>query len=346
MPLKTTIYSAAKAIGLFQAASHLTRNSLNILCYHGFSFSDEHLFRPKLFQTAELFAQRVRHLQRAGYRSLSLDEGMRRLRAGSLGRKDVVITVDDGFYSVAALAAPILRDAGFTATIYVTTYYVVHNNPIFRIALQYLFWKTAVEVLAADDLLDGAAKQASTKGEAGEPILWQLIEHGEQQLDEAGRVTLAGELARRLDVDFDEIVASRRLTLMNAAEVADLAGQGFDIQLHTHRHRFPEDAQQARRELDDNRQVLAPLTGGRPLTHLCYPSGEWSPAVWPSLESRGVVTATTCDPGLNTPATPPYALGRFLDFQPIPQIVFEAEVSGFGNLLRRAAGRVGLRAGG
>jgi len=136
------------------------------------------------------------------------------------------------------------------------------------------------------------------------------------------------------------------LTLMNAAEVADLAGQGFDIQLHTHRHRFPEDAQQARRELDDNRQVLAPLTGGRPLTHLCYPSGEWSPAVWPSLESRGVVTATTCDPGLNTPATPPYALGRFLDFQPIPQIVFEAEVSGFGNLLRRAAGRVGLRAGG
>lgn len=345
MPLKTTLYSSAKALGLFRVASHLTRNSLNILCYHGFSFRDEHLFRPKLFQTADLFAQRIRYLSNQGYRSLSLDEGMRRLRAGTLASRDLVITIDDGFHSVAALAAPILRDAGFTATVYVTTYYVVHNNPIFRIALQYLFWKTALGTFAADDLLPGAGRQAPSKGEAGEAMLWQLIEHGERRLDEAGRVTLASELARRLEVDFDEIVASRRLTLMNAAEVAELAEQGFDIQLHTHRHRFPEDAAVARQELEDNRAVLAPLTGGRPLNHLCYPSGEWSPAVWPALESGGVVTATTCDAGLNTPATPAYALGRFLDFQPIPQIVFEGEVSGFGHLLRGAAGRIGLRRG-
>lgn len=339
MSWKTRIYSAAKAACLFQLASHLTRNSLGVVCYHGFSFRDEHLFRPKLFQTPELFEQRMRFLQRAGYRSLSLDEAMCRLRERTLGRKDLVITIDDGFHSAAALAAPILRSAGFTATIYVTTYYVVHNNPIFRIALQYLFWKTARDRLEVGDLLEGVEESAGAWRETDDRTLWQLIEYGETRLDEAGRSSLAREVAGRLEVDFDEIVSSRRLTLMNEGEVAALAQQGFDIQLHTHRHHLPNERQQAKRELDDNRQVLLPLTGGRPLNHLCYPSGEWSPEVWPSLSSNGVETATTCDPGLNSSTAHPYALGRFLDFQSTPQIVFEAEVSGFGHLLRAAAGR-------
>ncbi len=329
----------AKSAGLFAVASQLTRNSLGILCYHGFSFSDEHLFRPKLFQTAELFTRRMRYLQRAGYRSLPLDEGMRRLHEGTLGRKDLVITIDDGFHSVAALAAPILLDAGFPATIYVTTYYVEHNNPIFRIVLQYMFWKTERDSFDVGDLLGEPRSQVAIRGEAGERILWQLVEYGETRLDESDRVSLARELAQRLEVDFDELVASRRLTLMNASEVANLARLGFDIQLHTHRHRFPDNSEQAKRELDDNRSVLLPLTGGRPLNHFCYPSGEWSPAIWPSLSSNGIATATTCDPGFNSPLTPPYALRRFLDFQSTPQIVFEAEVSGFGHLLRTAAGR-------
>lgn len=124
------------------------------------------------------------------------------MRAGTLGRRDLVITIDDGFYSVAALAAPILRDAGFTATIYVTTYYA-NNNPIFRIALQYLFWKTARDRVAVGDLPAECVTPASTKGEEGEKALWQLIAHGETRLDEAGRVALARELAQRLQVDFE-----------------------------------------------------------------------------------------------------------------------------------------------
>lgn len=338
MSLKNLIYSTAKGTGLFPVARHLTRRSLSILCYHGFSFQDEHRFRPKLFQTPELFEQRMRYLKRAGYRTLSLDEAMLRLRGDTLGPREIVITVDDGFHSVAALAAPILRDLGFTATIYVTTYYLVNNNPIFRIALQYLFWRTRQTTVAISDLVPNAEGSSPTQGEAGSRTLWQLIEHGETRLDESGRITLASKLAGRLGVDFDELVENRRLTLMNATEVSELARQGFDIQLHTHRHRLPENDEEARREVEDNRAVLAPLTG-RPLKHLCYPSGVWSRAVWPSLAATQVETATTCEPGMNTRETPVHALGRFLDFQSTPQIVFEAEVNGFAQLLRNAAGR-------
>jgi peptidoglycan/xylan/chitin deacetylase (PgdA/CDA1 family) len=335
MSIKEIIYTAAKMSGCFAMASRWTQGKLGILCYHGFSFKDEHLFRPQLFQTPDSFENRMRWLKRAGYRTLSLDEAAQRLRKRKLGRKEIVITIDDGFYSVAALAAPILSSLGFTATVYVTTYYVLNNNPIFRIALQYLFWKTSRETVACEDLLPGMDAQSVTKGAGGERTIWKIIELGETRLDEAGRVALARGLAQRLDVDFEELVASRRLTLLTATEIIGLSRGGFDIQLHTHRHRLPENNRDAKRELDDNRAVLAPLTG-RPLNHLCYPSGVWSPAIWPVLEAEGVDTSTTCEAGLNSPETPPLAWSRFLDFQHVPQIVFEAEVSGFAHVIRPA----------
>jgi peptidoglycan/xylan/chitin deacetylase (PgdA/CDA1 family) len=338
MSVKNMVFTAAKVSGLFDLASRWTRGTFGILCYHGFSFKDEHLFRPGLFQTPDLFKHRMRWLKRAGYRTLSLDEAAQRLRQGELGAKEVVITIDDGFHSVAALAVPILNELGFTATIYVTTYYVRHNNPIFRIALQYLFWKTSLESIQVGDLLPDPDIGGSTKGAGGEQTLWKLIEFGETQLDEAGRLKLARELAHRLRVDFEELVASRRLTLMNEAEVASLASQGFDIQLHTHRHRLPENDFEVKQELNDNRAVLAPLTN-RPLNHLCYPSGVWSQAVWPLLASEGVDTATTCEPGLISRNTPPLAWTRFLDSQSTPQIILEAEVCGFSHLLRQITGR-------
>ncbi len=332
---KKAVYAVARAGGGFRLARHLTRRELPILGYHGFSLQDEHAWRPLLFHGPELFARRLAYLKRAGYRTLSLQDGVRRLRDGSLTGKDIVITIDDGFYSVAALAAPLLLDFGFTATIFVTTYYVKHSHPIFRLALQYMFWKTPRGQFETADLLPGPGRQAPTKGDAGQAFLWQLIGYGETRLDEGERMALARGVAERLDLDYSELVASRRLSLMTPEEIAQLARQGFDIQLHTHRHHISADADIVGRELSDNRRVLEPLAG-KPLNHLCYPSGIWSPAVWPYLAANGVETAVTCDPGLNASSTAPLALHRFLDDDTIPQIVFEAEVSGFASLLKPA----------
>lgn len=338
MSLRTHIYSLAKHLGGFRLASGLTRDALNILCYHGMSFTDEHQFRPKLFQSVAVFESRMRRLKSLGYRTLNLDEGLRKLADGTLERRDVVITVDDGFHGFHALAAPILERLGLSATIYVTTYYVIHNNPVYRLAVQYLFWKTPVTHLQLDDLLPGASGPRPVRGPEGKALMDQLMAHGETQLGEEARQDLLDELGRRMQVDTAELRASRRLTLMNADQIRDLSQRGFDIQLHTHRHWLPADDALATRELVDNRAVLEPLVG-RPLHHLCYPSGEWSQAVWPSLNANAVHSATTCEPGLNTRATPPLALRRFLDFDDTPEIVFEAELSGFSSLLRKALGR-------
>jgi hypothetical protein len=54
------------------------------------------------------------------------------------------------------------------------------------------------------------------------------------------------------------------------------------------------------------------------------------------LTNLYIVSATTCEPGLNFRHTPRLALHRFLDGEDIDQIQFEAEMSGLNELLRRA----------
>jgi peptidoglycan/xylan/chitin deacetylase (PgdA/CDA1 family) len=338
MILMAPLYRSAKACGLFRVSEALARDKLRILCYHGFSFLDEHRFRPGLFHTPDVFARRLTYMKKAGYTSVPLGEAVSRLYSGKLGSKDLVITIDDGFYSTEALALPLLEEHGFTATIYVTTYYMQHQNPIFRLAIQYMLWKTSKPALDLSDLLPLPGCAGPTTDNGANNWIWKVIWHGETALDETARVELAREIGRRLDVDYEELAATRRLSLMNETEVRDLARRGIDIQLHTHRHRMPVELDLVRREISDNRKALEPLTPLAPL-HLCYPSGVWSVERWPALEAEGVLTATTCEPGLNGRHTPRYALLRFLDAQTTPQITFEAEVSGFAPLLRRTMGR-------
>ncbi|WP_447968765.1 polysaccharide deacetylase family protein [Nitrospira sp. M1] len=338
MSIKNSLYALAKHTKLFALSNRLTKQYLRIVCFHGFSFTDEHLFRPKLFQSPTLFEQRMRWLTHAGFRTVTLDESLALLHQGNLQGNEIVITIDDGFHSVSALAIPILQKMGLTATIYVTTYYVTHPNPIFRLAIQYLFWKTSREQVKVDDIVDAKHTVGATKGLEGEKTIQHIINHGETILDEPGRVGLAREIANRLDLDFEELVTSRRLSLMSEEEVTNLAQQNFDIQLHTHRHHLPPDSTAVKRELEDNRAVLQTITG-RSLHHLCYPSGEWTPTIWPLLEKEDIHTATTCEPGLISLNTSPLAWPRFLDSETTPQIVFEAEVSGFAHLLRTMLAR-------
>ena len=331
---KRTFYYGCKTMGLFRAAAHLSRGTLPILCYHGFARADEHRFRPTLYVTPALFRERLDWLAREGYTVLPLDEAVTRLRKRQLPAKAVVITIDDGFASVATSAAPLLREYGYPATVYVTSYYVKHQRPVFRLLVQYLFWKSAVD---APDLA-GLLPEPDAGPAAGAGVMDRLIDYGEQQLDNEGRERLLAGLAGRLKVNLDSILEQRLFALMSPEEIRALETDGLDVQLHTHRHTLPLDAATVSREVTENRECLAPLTG-TPLQHFCYPSGDWSEGHLPLLASLGIKTATTCDPGLNTATTPPLALKRILDKQDLPAIELEAELCGFKPLLRRLLGR-------
>jgi peptidoglycan/xylan/chitin deacetylase (PgdA/CDA1 family) len=336
---KRIAYRAAKALGLFSVARVLTRGKLRIVAYHGAELADESRFSPEMFIRPGTFERRLELLRRE-YPVLPLGEAVRRLKDGSLPPCAVAITIDDGFHSTAARAAPLLRAAGLPATVYVTSYYVQRDVPVFRLAMQYCFWKSPARSLDVGKL--GARVEGvlpiGTDAERRE-VMWELVNYGERHLDEPGRTALLDATAGQLGVDVGPIVRERILHLMTPDEVR-ATGAVLDVQLHTHRHRFPDDPLQARAEIEENRRVLAPLVSG-PLVHFCYPSGFWSEALFPVLAAAGIETATTCEGGLNGPDVHPYALSRFFDGEHVTALEFEAELSGAAELLRQVAGWLG-----
>ncbi len=332
--LKRLFYRLCKWIGLFALARRRTRDGLRILCYHGFSLEDESVFSPRTFIEPGTFESRMNHLKRRGIPVLRLGEALELLDSYDLPPNAVVITIDDGFYSSYSRAFPLLRALSFPATVYVTTYYAVKKRPIFRLVVQYMFWKTIERSLDPSGLGISGDRHVpiSTDAEKSNAVL-RVIRYGENSCDERGRAALATLLGERLGVDYGSMVESRILSIMSSGEIAELSCGGIDIELHSHRHNLPLDREAAMHEIEENRAVLEPLTGGR-LVHFCYPSGFYREEQFPWLEEAGIVSATTCERGFNYADTPKLRLKRFLDGEDVSFIEFEAEIDGFSEMMR------------
>ena len=281
-----------------------------------------------------VFRRRMEYLVRHRFPVLTLDEALLCMRRGNLPASATVVTFDDGFYSTFKLAVPVVRQLMLPATIYVTSYYCVKGNPIFRLVVQYMFWKTANQELDLIGLgFDSNSKTDLSNATAKNELMWTIINHAETKMQEDQRVQLMLELGRRLNVDYNSIVETRILTLMTMHEIAEAAKAGIDIQLHTHRHHLPLEREPLQKEIHQNRDSLEPIVG-HPLKHLCYPSGIYAKPHLDLLAEVGISSATTCDPGFNYANTHQLLLGRFLDGNNISWIEFEAEMWGFAELLR------------
>lgn len=337
--MKKTVYHLAKRLGLFALSRRLMRRRLLILCYHGFEVADESGFIPGTFMRADTFERRLAQLRRSGHPVLPLPDAIERLQAGTLPDNAVCITLDDGFVSTGTIAAQALAKAGFPSTLYVTTYYVEKQVPIFNLVVQYMFWKTSrkqVELEGGDygiegrfDLTDPAIVQA---------LRTAIIEHGNSR-SAAMRERICRKLGLLLGIDYAAIVRDRRFSLMTPAELQHVERLGMDVQLHTHRHCLPAgDRSAAMREVLENARALQRMLGKECL-HLCYPSGKWQPHQLEWLQELGIVSATTCDRGMNHANVHPLALYRFVDSEAVSDIEFEAELAGFAELLRILSGR-------
>ena len=143
---------------------------------------------------------------------------------------------------------------------------------------------------------------------------------------------IASRLAKLLDIDYDELVAKRILQIMNSQEVAHLAAEGVNFELHTHRHRTPNDEALFRKEIEDNRKRIQQMTGSLAV-HFCYPSGVYEEQFLSWLEEEGVLSATTCDMGLASSRSNKLLLPRVVDVSSRTPIESESWLSGVGDLL-------------
>jgi peptidoglycan/xylan/chitin deacetylase (PgdA/CDA1 family) len=325
-----------RAVGGFKwiAQSAWRRRRLLILCYHGVSLQDEHEWRRELFVTPAFLRRRLEILRDSGYVVLALGEAVRSLRRGTLPPRSVVLTFDDGFHNFFAAAAPLLEEFGYPATNYVSSYHCVHQRPIPGLTLRYLLWRARLQVLAPGVLPGQDGSVDLQDPQQREELAARLFKEAQVlSADREAQQAWLGEIATRLGIDWDDIVRSRLFHLMSAAEVSDIVRRGFDVQLHTHRHRTPREKSAFFREVLENRSILESLAGRR-ATHFCYPSGDVDPAFLPWLRELEVETATTVVPGLAGAEHDPLLLPRFVDTMAQSEVLFESWLSGAGAILR------------
>jgi peptidoglycan/xylan/chitin deacetylase (PgdA/CDA1 family) len=339
--LKRATLRALKTAGVFRAvaASRWRRDRLLILCYHGISLDDEHQWRPGLYMQPELLEQRFEMLKRGRYSVLPLAEALQRLNAGSLPSRSVAITFDDGTYDFYRQAFPLLKQYAFPATVYQTTYYMDYQRPVFSLICSYMLWKRRGTVRPDGSVL-GLADPLDLRTEAGRhQVVRALIGRTERE-DMTGRQKddLASKLGQFLQIDYEGLVAKRILHIMNPQQLQEIARDGVDVQLHTHRHRTPENEELFRKEIRDNRERIRAVLSSNPV-HFCYPSGIYRSEFFEWLAKEQVVSATTCDSGLVSRKSQSLLIPRYIDNQFRTPLDFESWLSGVGDLLasRRAA---------
>lgn len=310
---------------------------LLVLCWHGISNQDEHLWRPGLYITPQLFRRRLEILSEVGCTVLSLDDALARLWAGDLPPRSVAITFDDGFHDFADHAVPILKEFGFPATLYLTTYHVDDQHPLYNLTVSYLLWKAHGP---GRKLPDGTPISNHVEAElAAQGMVREAIAEGLSTVEKDKR---ARDLAGFLGQDYDELRRRRMLSLMTPDKVRYASDSGVAIEAHTHRHRTPDDLDLMTRELRDNITRIEQITGRRP-AHFCYPSGVFNANYFPLLEREGFRSATTCDRALATRGGHRYMIPRWLDKQKHTESHYRGWLSGLRPLVERSPGVLTMR---
>ncbi len=331
---KLRVFRTAEAAGFSRllSGSAWRRRRLLILCYHGVSRYDEHEW-SSLYITAETLRRRLELIAQARCNVLPLSEAVSRLQSGTLPDRAVAITFDDGLYDFFSTAYPIVESFGFPVTLYLTTYYVEFNRPVFDPMCSYLLWKARQrkqlewpEVFPAPIALDdsgrahatGAIKQFATGC----------------KLSGLEKDELLAQLAGRLGIDYRDLCQKRLLHLITPDEAKQLAARGVDIEYHTHRHREYRSRERMFAELQDNLRRISTYTSRKP-RHFCYTGGFYLPEYPAYLKEYGMLSATTCVPGLCTAQTNPMLLPRLVDGMAFPELEFRAWLAGTADLVPR-----------
>lgn len=332
--LKHYILLVAKYTGLFALSRRLTARKVRILAYHGIWLGDGH-FGNFLYMNHPTFARRMSLLRQWRYPVVSLDALTN--NAEQLPDSATILTIDDGWYGTYKHMLPALEAQGFPATVYLTTYYCLNNSPIANVALRYCFERLnnqSPRTLHLPAWQFGPIPLITLQDR--ESGLKLSLEKLASLANDSERQAFMIDVAEAIGTDTERLLEERWFHLMNAEEVKDAAQRGITFELHTHRHRISDGGVSCLSdEIQINRDLIRELTERDPV-HFCYPSGIYSQDIWPELRECNILSATTTEVGLVDHNSEVYELPRILDGQYVSELEFEAELSGFLELIRRA----------
>jgi len=282
-------YHAVRAFGL-PAINRRLRDAGLILCYHNVvAVGAPVLGDPCLHMPRDRFEQQIRWLI-DHYTVIDLREFVDRLSAGKSLRAVAALTFDDGYAGVFEHAAPILRQVGVPATVFV----------IGTAGRQTGFWWDRKSIV---DSIDPALRRD-----------WLNALRGDETAIVRGDAR-------------DELPASHRPA--DWAVVRSALQSGLTIGAHsvTHRSLPTLSDRELEFEIVTSRTMIETATGARP-DWFAYPYGLWDYRVRSRVRLAGYHAGLTLNPGLNRSFADPCSLRRLNVPAGISVAAFEAWASG------------------
>jgi peptidoglycan/xylan/chitin deacetylase (PgdA/CDA1 family) len=244
------------------------------------------------------FEGQLRHL-RSRYRTVTasdLPDAVANRRRGE--RFPVAITFDDDLASHRAVAGPVLRRLGLTATFFLSGASLEGPSRFWWERLQDAIDR---ELDIERSVLAGISVAEPT-GQGRERI------HGVAATIQELPSQQHSEVSRRLEALVGPDPSD---TGMRADDVAWLVESGFEVGFHTLTHPYMPtlDDRELEEALTAGRAELAEVTG-RPLRSIAYPHGGTDARIQAAARARGFDTGYTLVPGAVTETTDPLAIGR------------------------------------
>jgi len=314
-----------KLSGIFYICRYYYRFHVRVLCYHGFAYSDEFKFRPKLFMKPETFASRIEYFMKSGFKIVPLAEALN----NPTKPYQLAFTMDDGWSGVYDLIKDVIVKYDIPTTIYITSYYAETQKPVMNVAVSYLLWKSKERILKLkkDNITIKEVDVVHTPERVKE-----ICDHIDS-FDSDKRLALLLDIAGQLNVSIFHN-GKMLFRLLNKFELMELNRKNFDLQLHTHRHHSPLNHQEFKNEIELNRTWLSQFKSPDQLIHFCFPNGEYHMSNLEVLAAANVKSATTTRIGLHRPGSNLLKINRILDGENLSFIELEAELSGFNTFIK------------
>jgi len=208
---------------------------------------------------------------RASYRPMRLADLVAALRRGSLPRRAVAVTFDDGYFDNLSLARPILERAEVPATLFVST--GAAESP-------YEFWWDELERVFGFSRLPshlqvtvlGQEHVWPTGNSMERRVAFQSLYALLRPLPHAGRDSILAQLAQWARMDRAQRSSHRPMTPGELARFVEL--DGMDLGAHTVTHPLLSSLppQEQRDEIQGSRAWIEALVG-RPVRIFAYPYG-------------------------------------------------------------------------
>jgi peptidoglycan/xylan/chitin deacetylase (PgdA/CDA1 family) len=295
----------ANGRSVFPYVTARPERNFQILTFHRLSLQHDPFF-PGL--PANLFEQQIKYLMR---HHLLCDLGslLKKLDAGEpVPDNAVAITFDDGYRDNYDLALPILQKYGASATIFLTTGFVDHQdipwNDKICFALKHSS-RSGVEFVT-DRRSYFSLKSVEGRLQAVDEILWFL-----RRIPHIQKTERMNSLLSELGVnDFGTLSDS----MLTWNQVSEMNKAGITFGAHTISHpilsRIPLET--ARKEVTDSKTIIESRLQ-RKIDLFAYPSGtsqDYTEDIKKLLSETGFRAAVTTVFGTNTPETDPFELRR------------------------------------